>query len=296
MGLLSSIAAALSEGVGNGMVANAKWGIEEDQQAKKDKAEADRQKNYINNQKQINKENNAARSAENKADLEARAKESAADRDLQWRIANLNHRRQGGGRGSAADARASLEMLDTTIRGIDAERARLAGKLEGADASTAKEIQVSIDALSSQRENLLNSNDANNIWAANGEIGRAHRAQFFANTKDEKAESSNNPPESLLFPPPRASTKTGSTLIGGLLAKMQELDAGKQQAVVTPEVQPNNQDLSSYADRFRQGATPAEKPDWNRIKAPKGGWESPITTKEVQYKNGQKGYTIVWSD
>ena len=296
MGLLSSIAAALSEGVGNGMVANAKWGIEEDQQAKKDKAEADRQKNYIDNQKQINKENNAARSAENKADLEARTKESAADRDLQWRIANLNHRSQGGGRGSAADARASLEMLDTTIRGIDAERARLAGKLEGADASTAKEIQVSIDALSSQRENLLNSNDANNIWAANGEIGRAHRAQFFANTKDEKAESSNNPPESLLFPPPRASTKTGSTLIGGLLAKMQELDAGKQQAVVTPEVQPNNQDLSSYADRFRQGATPAEKPDWNRIKAPKGGWESPIKTIEVQYKNGQKGYTIGWSD
>ena len=299
MGLHSSIAAALSEGVGNGMVANAKWGIAEDEQAKKEAAENSRLEKTLakyDADRESREKIYGMQAEEGKADREARAKESAADRDLQWRIANLNHSRQGGGKGSAADARAGLEMLDTTIRGIDAERARLIGKLEGADASTAKEIQVSIDALSSQRENLLNSNEANNIWAANGEIGRAHRAQFFANTKDEKAESSDNPPESLLFPPPRASTKTGSTLSGGLLAKMQELDAGKQQAVVTPEVQPNNQDLSSYADRFRQGATPAEKPDWNRIKAPKGGWESPITTKEVQYKNGQKGYTIGWSD
>ena len=39
MGLLSSIAAAISEGVGNGMVANAKWGIEEEAQRKKDEQE-----------------------------------------------------------------------------------------------------------------------------------------------------------------------------------------------------------------------------------------------------------------
>ena len=150
MGLLSSIAAALSEGVGNGMVANAKWGIAEDEQAKKEAAENSRlEKTLAKYDADRESRENIYRmqAEEGKADREARTKESAADRDLQWRIANLNHSRQGGGRGSAADARDGLEMLDTTIRGIDAERARLAGKLEGADASTAKEIQASIDAL-----------------------------------------------------------------------------------------------------------------------------------------------------
>lgn len=299
MGLLSSIAAALSEGVGNGMVANAKWGIAEDEQAKKEAAENSRLEKTLakyDADRELREKIYGMQAEEGKADREARAKESAADRDLQWRIANLNHSRQGGGMGSAADARAGLEMLDTTIRGIDAERARLAGKLEGADASTAKEIQVSIDALSSQRENLLNSSDANNIWAANGDIGRAHRAQFFTNTEDEKTESSDKIPESLVVPPPRTAHKEVGTLSGGLLAKMQELDSGKQQATNIPAEQTGNHDLSSYADRIRNGSSQTEKPDWNSVKKPKGGWSSPITTKEVQYKNGQKGYTFGWSD
>ena len=216
MGLLSSIAAVLSEGVGNGMVANAKWGIEEDQQAKKNKAEADSQKNYIDNQKQINKEDNAARSAENKADRESRAKESAADRELQWRIANLrNSSGGGGGMSSKSDALSALKMLDTTITGIDGERARLIGKLDGADAATTKEIQATIANLSSQRENLLNSTDASNIWAANGEVGRAHRAQFFANTEDKKTETSSTIPESLAVPPPSRPDANQSNWSGG---------------------------------------------------------------------------------
>ena len=263
MGLLSSIAAALSEGVGNGMVANAKWGIAEDEQAKKEAAENSRLEKTLakyDADRESREKIYGMQAEEGKADREARAKESAADRDLQWRIANLNHSRQGGGSGSAADARAGLEMLDTTIRGIDAERARLAGKLEGADASTAKEIQVSIDALSSQRENLLNSNDANNIWAANGEIGRAHRAQFFANTKDEKAESSSTPPESLVIPPPRAVVKPGD---GGLLNKMSANQNGytgskpnypNSSYFTNPQV--NDSDVTSKY-LYRQGGTTA---------------------------------------
>ena len=47
MGLLSSIAAALSEGVGNGMMANAKWGIAEDEQAKKEAADNARLKEQL---------------------------------------------------------------------------------------------------------------------------------------------------------------------------------------------------------------------------------------------------------
>ena len=297
MGLLSSIAAALSEGVGNGMVANAKWGIAEDEQAKKEAAENSRLGKMLakyDADRESRDKIYAGQLEESKNERLSREEQARLERENNLKIAGMRDHGGGGKNGLASPVK-QLEMLDATIRGIDNERARLLGQMEGADPQTAKSLQVSIDALSSQRENLLNSGDANAIWSANGQIGAAHRSQFFASTKDEKAESSDNPPESLVFPPPRASTKTGSTLSGGLLAKMQELDAGKQ-AVVTPEAQPNNQDLSSYADRFRQWATPAEKPDWNGIKAPKGGWESPITTKEVQYKNGQKGYTIGWSD
>ena len=42
MSLLGDIAAALSEGIGGGMIANAQWGIEEDKQAKKEAAENSR--------------------------------------------------------------------------------------------------------------------------------------------------------------------------------------------------------------------------------------------------------------
>ena len=265
MSLLGSIAAALSDGVGGGMLQNAKWGEEKAAQAKKEAAEDARLKEQLNRydlDRQSRDKYYAGLLEESKNERLSRAEQAKLDRENDLRIANIRASSggSGGGRGSAADARASLEMLDKTIRGIDAERARLAGKLEGADASTAKEIQVSIDALSSQRENLLNSNDANNIWAANGEIGRAHRAQFFANTKDEKAESSSTPPESLVIPPPRAVVKPGD---GGLLNKMSANQNGytgskpnypNSSYFTNPQV--NDSDVTSKY-LYRQGGTTA---------------------------------------
>ena len=234
MGLLSSIAAALSEGVGNGMVANAKWGIEEDQQAKKEAAENARlqetMKRYDLDRK--SRDNIYANQLEdNKAERADRAEQARLDRENNLRIAGM--RGNGGGGSSKSDALSALKMLDTTIAGIDSERARLIGKLDGADTATTKEIQATIANLSSQRENLLNSTDASNIWAANGEVGRAHRAQFFANTEDKKTETSSNVPESLVVPPPRALNSNGEGAPVGLISKMQN-EQIKTKPIQTP--------------------------------------------------------------
>ena len=53
MSLLGDIAAALSEGIGNGMVANAKWGIAEDEQAKKEAADDARLKEQLKSGAQV---------------------------------------------------------------------------------------------------------------------------------------------------------------------------------------------------------------------------------------------------
>lgn len=301
MSLLGDIAAALSEGIGGGMIANAQWGIEEDKQAKKeaaDNARLQEQMKRYDADRESRDKYYAAQMDESKAERASRAEQSRLDRDLQWRIANLNKSRSGGGGGgSKSDALSALKMLDTTITGIDGERARLIGKLDGADAATTKEIQATIANLSSQRENLLNSTDASNIWAANGEVGRAHRAQFFANTEDKKTETSSNVPESLVVPPPRSSVQSGETLSSGLLSKMKELDdnpSGSEQSSPAPQTQTN--EWETVGQHIAQGRQPEQQPDWNSLKAPQGGWRSPVKTKEVQYQNGQKGYTLEWAN
>lgn len=216
MSLLGDIAAALSEGIGGGMIANAQWGIEEDKQAKKEAADnvslQEQMKRYDLDRK--SRDNIYANQLEdNKAERADRAEQARLDRENNLRIAGM--RGNGGGGSSKSDALSALKMLDTTITGIDGERARLIGKLDGADAATTKEIQATIANLSSQRENLLNSTDASNIWAANGEVGRAHRAQFFANTEDKKTETSSTIPESLSVPPPSRPDANQSNWSGG---------------------------------------------------------------------------------
>ena len=100
MSLLGSIAAALSEGVGGGMVQNAKLGEEHEAQAKKEAADNARLQEQLKRydaDRESREKIYGMQAEEGKADREARAKESAADRDLQWRIANLNNSRRGSG-------------------------------------------------------------------------------------------------------------------------------------------------------------------------------------------------------
>ena len=218
MGLLSSIAAALSEGVGNGMVANAKWGIAEDEQAKKEAAENSRLEKMLAkyDADRVSRDKiYAGQLEESKNERLSREEQARLDRENNLKIAGMRDHGGGGKNGLDSPVK-QLEMLDATIRGIDNERARLLGQMEGADPQTAKSLQVSIDALSSQRENLLNSGDANAIWSANGQIGAAHRSQFFASTKDEEAQKDQgNIPASLVVPPPSRPDANQSNWSGG---------------------------------------------------------------------------------
>lgn len=261
MGLLSSIAAALSEGVGNGMVANAKWGIAEDEQAKKEAAENSRLEKMLakyDADRESRDKIYAGQLEESKNERLSREEQARLDRENNLKIAGMRDHGGGGKNGLASPVK-QLEMLDATIRGIDNERARLLGQMEGADPQTAKSLQVSIDALSSQRENLLNSGDANAIWSANGQIGAAHRSQFFA--PDKKAQKDQkNIPASLVVPPPRAVVKPGD---GGLLNKMSANQNGytgskpnypNSSYFTNPQV--NDSDVTSKY-LYRQGGTTA---------------------------------------
>lgn len=262
MSLLGSIVAALSEGVGGGMLQNAKWGEEKAAQAKKEAAENARLKEQLKRydlDRQSRDKYYAGLLEESKNERLSRAEQARLERENNLKIAGMRDHGGGGKNGLDSPVK-QLEMLDATIRGIDNERARLLGQMEGADPQTAKSLQVSIDALSSQRENLLNSGDANAIWSANGQIGAAHRSQFFASTKDEKAESRDNPPESLVFPPPRAVVKPGD---GGLLNKMSANQNGytgskpnypNSSYFTNPQV--NDSDVTSKY-LYRQGGTTA---------------------------------------
>lgn len=232
MSLLGSIAAALSEGVGGGMVANAKWGEERESQAKKEAQENARLKEQLkryDDDRQSRDKYYADQLSDNKEDRAARAEQARLERENNLKIAGMRDH-GGGGKNGLASPIKQLEMLDATIRGIDDERARLFGQMEGADPQTAKSLQVSIDALSSQRENLLNSGDANVIWSANGQIGAAHRSQFFAPAEEAQKDQGNIPAS--LVAPPRAVKKPGDS--GGLINDMRALQPDEAQQGTSP--------------------------------------------------------------
>lgn len=232
MSLLGSIAATLSEGIGGGMMANAKWGEDHEAQAKKEAQENYRlqeQMKRFDLDRQSRDKYYADQLSDNKEDRATRAELARLERENNLKIAGMRDH-GGGGKNGLASPIKQLEMLDATIRGIDDERARLFGQMEGADPQTAKSLQVSIDALSSQRENLLNSGDANVIWSANGQIGAAHRSQFFAPAEEAQKDQGNIPAS--LVAPPRAVKKPGDS--GGLINDMRALQPDEAQQGTSP--------------------------------------------------------------
>lgn len=254
MSLLGSIAAALSDGVGGGMVANAKWGEEHAAQAKKEAADDARLKEQLkryDDDRQSRDKYYTGLLEESKNERLSREEQARLERENNLKIAGMrDHGGGGGGKNGLASPIKQLEMLDATIRGIDDERARLLGQMEGADPQTAKSLQVSIDALSSQRENLLNSGDANVIWSANGQIGAAHRSQFFA-PAEEAQKDQWNIPASLVAPPPRAVVKPSESLTSkGLLSGMNEAMA--DQSSVQPATAGTDQGGDVIINRVSQ--------------------------------------------
>ena len=302
MGLLSSIAAALSEGIGNGMVANAKWGIAEDEQAKKESADNARLHEQLireDDRTQAYKDRDAARLEDNKADREARAEEARLNRESNERIAAMQRRGAGGG-GESSSLR-ELKFIDSQIADFDTTIKDLATAYAAEmDPEKQKAITGQIDAWRAKRQAFITSDIVQQTIASNGKLGQLYGAALYggASTADPAQAQEGNIPTSLVVPPPRAVVKPGK---GGLLSNMAGMnptinpgsgDVGPNAADQAPPVS----DLEAVGQRYLSGDQRADQHDWSKLKAPQGGWHSPVKTKEVQYPNGQKGYTLEWAN
>lgn len=302
MSLLGDIAAALSEGIGGGMIANAQWGIEEDKQAKKeaaDKALLQEQMKRYDADRESRDKYYAALMEESKAERAARAEQSRLDRESNERIAGMRERSSGGS-GNISTVFKGLNLIDDKVTGYDKSISDLV-KLRSEEMDPAKQAQIDaqIDFFKQQRQNFITSPAVLKVLDSSGEYGQLYKSSLFGVEPDNNGEQKPEYaiPMSLVVPPPRAVTKQAEGVGSGLLTKLKELDAGSGgQAPATQEQPGKESDLSSYAERMRQGQPVAEKPDWDSIKAPQGGWRSPVKTKEVQYPNGQKGYTLEWAN
>ena len=302
MGLLSSIAAALSEGVGNGMVANAKWGIEEAAQTKKEAADDARLKEQLKryDDDRLSREAmNAANLEDSKAARAAQAEENRLNRLSNEKIAGM-HARSAGGGGESSSLR-ELKFIDSQIADFDTTIKDLTtAYAEEMDPEKQKAIAGQIDAWRAKRQAFVTSDVVQKTIASNGKLGKLYSAALYggATAAEPEQAQGGNIPASLVAPPPRAVVKPGK---GGLLSNMAGMnptinpgsgDVGPNAADQAPPVS----DLEAVGQRYLSGDQRADQHDWSKLKAPQGGWHSPVKTKEVQYQNGQKGYTIEWAN
>ena len=302
MGLLSSIAAALSEGVGNGMVANAKWGIAEDEQAKKEAADDARLKEQLKryDDDRLSREAmNAANLEDSKAARAAQAEENRLNRLSNEKIAGM-HARSAGGGGESSSLR-ELKFIDSQITDFDTTIKDLTTAYAAEmDPEKQKAIAGQIDTWRAKRQAFVTSDIVQQTIASNGKLGQLYGAALYggASTADPAQAQEGNIPASLVVPPPRAVVKPGK---GGLLSNMAGMNptinpgsgyVGPYAADQAPPVS----DLEAVGQRYLSGDQRADQHDWSKLKAPQGGWHSPVKTKEVQYPNGQKGYTLEWAN
>ena len=221
MGLLSSIAAALSEGIGGGMIANAKWGIEEDKQAKKEAADDARLKEQLKryDDDRLSREAmNAANLEDSKAARAAQAEENRLNRLSNEKIAGM-HARSAGGGGDSSSLR-ELKFIDSQIADFDTTIKDLTTAYAAEmDPEKQKAIAGQIDAWRAKRQAFVTSDIVQQTIARNGKLGQLYGAALYggASTADPAQAQEGNIPASLVVPPPRAVVKPSE---GGLLNKM----------------------------------------------------------------------------
>ena len=302
MSLLGNIAAALSAGVGEGMVGAGKWGIEEEAQRKKDKQENARNQKLMERYDADRESREgifAGQLEEMKNERISRAEQAAYDRENAWSIANI--RANSGGGGGESSSLRELKFIDGRIAGFDntIEDLNKAYAAE-VDPEKQKAIAGQIDNWRSKRQAFVTSDVVQKTIASNGKLGELYSAALYGGATAAKPEQAQdgNIPASLVVPPPRAVMKPGE---GGLLSNMASMnptinpgsgDAGHNAADQAPPVS----DLEAVGKRYLRGDQRAGQHDWSKVKAPQGGWHSPIKTKEIQYPNGQKGYSLEWAN
>ena len=302
MSLLGNIAAALSAGVGDGMVGAGKWGIEEEAQRKKEAADDARlqeQMKRYDADRESREGIFAGQLEEMKNERLSRAEQAAADRENAWRIANIRASSSGGG-GESSSLR-ELKLIDSKITDFDTTIKDLTTAYAAEmDPEKQKAIAGQIDTWRAKRQAFVTSDIVQQTIASNGKLGQLYGAALYggASTADPAQAQEGNIPASLVVPPPRAVVKPGE---GGLLSNMAGMnptinpgsgDVGPNTADQAPPVS----DLEAVGQRYLSGDQRADQHDWSKLKAPQGGWHSPVKIKEVQYPNGQKGYTLEWAN
>ena len=223
MSLLGSIAAALSEGVGGGMLQNAKWGEEKAAQAKKEAAENARLQEHMKRydaDRESRERIFADQLEEMKNERLSRAEQAAADRENAWRIANIRASSGGSGGGESSSLR-ELKFIDSQIADFDTTIKDLTiAYAAEMDPEKQKAIAGQIDAWRAKRQAFVTSDIVKQTIASNGKLGQLYGAALYggASTDSPAGTPENGAQPSPLQPPPRSVVK----LSGGLLHKMSE--------------------------------------------------------------------------
>lgn len=256
MSLLGNIAAALSAGVGDGMVGAGKWGIEEEVQRKKDKQENARNQKLMERYDADRESREgifAGQLEEMKNERISRAEQAADDRENAWSIANIRASSSGGG-GESSSLR-ELKFIDGRIAGFDntIEDLNKAYAAE-VDPEKQKAIAGQIDNWRSKRQAFVTSDVVQKTIASNGRLGELYSAALYGGAtaaKPEQAQDGVNIPEYLIPAPQRRVVKpddslTSKGLLNGMSNEMR--NPPPQAATGDPIISRVSQDLGSVAD------------------------------------------------
>lgn len=231
MSLLGDIAAALSEGIGGGMIANAQWGIEEDKQAKKeaaDNARLQEQMKRYDADRESRDKYYAAQTDESKAERAARAEQSRLDRESNERIAGMRERSSGG---SNADELRGLKFVDGKITDFDTQIGNLMKSYDSEmDPQKQQVIAGQIDVLRAQRKNFITNPATISIMDSSGDFGKAYKAALLTDQQPQNSDKqqpgqNNNQGRTAFIPPQRPNANSDTNT---------DIEQPKQKPVQTP--------------------------------------------------------------
>lgn len=261
MSLLGSIAAALSEGVGGGMLQNAKWGEEKAAQAKKEAAYDARLKEQLKryDDDRISRETmNAANLEDSKAARAAQAEENRLNRISNEKIAGMRASSAGGG-GSNADELRGLRFVDGKITDFDTAIGNLYKAYDSEmDPQKQQVIAGQIDVLRAQRKNFITNPATLSILDSSGSFGKAYKAALFTDKQDSGSGSGNETPGASTNPAPKGIAAPSRPVVPR--SSQQEIYTGQKQEYPSSKDFTNPQTGTSDVTSkylYRQGGTTA---------------------------------------
>ena len=260
MSLLGSIAAALSEGVGGGMVQNAKWGEEKAAQAKKEAAENARLQEMMKRYDADRKSREgifADQLEEMKNERLSRAEQAVADRENAWRIANI--RANSGGGGSNADELRGLMFVAREVERFDRQLGNLYKLLGSTEDPTEKlQIMEQIKETSGFRKNFVTNPGTLKILDESGSFGQAYKSTLFADEQDSGSGSGNETLGASTNPAPKGIAAPSRPVVPQL--SQQDIYTGQKQEYPSSKDFTNPQVGTSDVTSkylYRQGGTTA---------------------------------------